>query len=193
MKLKEQELFDLSYRTVLDVQGVGSGFDLAAAIWGGTLWFLGGGKTIIPLRGDSLSIVVGYTGIKADTPTLIRKVEEEKRRHSEIIEGVFEAIALITQKAKEVLEEKDWVKLGELMNLNQGLLDCLGVNTKELSSLIYAAREAGAFGAKLSGAGGGDCMIALVNSETKEGVERMINKAGGKVLQVKTGAKGARK
>lgn len=191
--LNERELFDLSYKTVLEVQGVGSGFDLAAAIWGGTLWFLGGGKKIIPLGENNLSIVVGYTGIKADTPTLIRKVEKEKRKQPKIIGRIFEVMALITKEAKDALEKRDWAKLGELMNLNQGLLDCLGVNTKELSSLIYAAREAGAFGAKLSGAGGGDCMIALVDSKKKEEVERMINKAGGKVLQVKTGAKGARK
>ena len=193
VKLKEQELFDLSYKTVLDVQGVGSGFDLAAAIWGGTLWFVGGGKTIIPLGRSSLPIVVGYTGIKADTPTLIRRVEDEKRKYPKIIGKIFEAITLITEEAKDVLERRDWTRLGELMNLNQGLLDSLGVNTRELSSLIYAAREAGAFGAKLSGAGGGDCMIALVDSQTRGAVERMIDKAGGKVLQVKTGAEGIKK
>ena len=193
LKLTEQKLFDLSYKTVLDIQGVGSGFDLAAAIWGETLWFVGGGKTIIPLDGGNLPIVVGYTGIKADTPTLVRKVEEENRKYPKTIEKIFEAITLITEEAKDILERRDWVKLGDLMNLNQGLLDSLGVNTKVLSSLIYAAREAGAFGAKLSGAGGGDCMIALVDNQTREAVERAIDKAGGKVLRIKTGAEGVRK
>lgn len=193
VKLKKRELFDLSYKIVLDVQGIGSGFDLAAAIWGGTLWFVGGGKTIIPLERGGLPIVVGYTGIKADTPTLIRKVEGEKRKYPKIIGKIFETITLVTEEAKDVLERGDWTRLGELMNLNQGLLDCLGVNTRELSSLVYAAREAGAFGAKLSGAGGGDCMIALVDNQTREAVEKSINKAGGKVLQVKTGAEGVKK
>ena len=44
VKLSKKELFNLAYKTVLDVQGVGSGFDLAAAIWGGTIFFVTGGK-----------------------------------------------------------------------------------------------------------------------------------------------------
>lgn len=190
--LKEQELFDLSYKTVLDIQGVGSGFDLAAAIWGGTLWFVGGGKTILPLQKEELPIVVGYTGIKADTPTLVRQVAERNRKYPDTSARIFEAIADIVKKTKTALEKKDWPRLGDFMNFNQGLLDALGVNTRELSALIYAAREAGALGAKLSGAGGGDCMLALVSKENKRKVERAIEEAGGQVLRIKNSAEGVR-
>lgn len=192
VKMEEKDLFDLSYKTVLDIQGVGSGFDLAAAILGGTLWFVAGGKTIIPLETEELPVVVGYTGIKADTPTLIKQVAEKQKAHPEITGKIFEAISLIVQEAKNVLEMKNWLALGELMNLNQGLLEALGVNTRELSSLVCACREAGAFGAKLSGAGGGDCMITLVDSQTRVAVEEAITNAGGRVLKVKLGAEGVR-
>jgi mevalonate kinase len=80
--------------------------------------------------------------------------------------------------------------LGNLMNINQGLLDSLGVNNLELSKLIYGARQAGAIGAKLSGAGGGDCMIALSKEQDKEPVEQAIESMGGKVLKIKIGAAG---
>jgi len=192
VELKDQELFNLSYKTVLDVQGVGSGFDLAAAIWGGTLWFVGGGKTILPLKIEEVPVVVGYTGIKADTSTLVRQVAETKKEHEGVITGIFETISLGVQEAKIALEKGNWPRAGELMNINQGLLEALGVNTRELSSLIYACREAGAFGAKLSGAGGGDCMIALVDDQIKTRVEEAITKAGGRVLRVKLGAEGVR-
>lgn len=192
VKMGRKDLFDLSYKTVLDVQGVGSGFDLAAAIWGGTLWFVTGGKTIIPLKTEALPIVVGYTGIKADTPTLIRQVAEKQKAHPEITTKIFETVLLVVREAKNVMERKNWLALGELMNINQGLLDALGVNTKELSSLVYACREAGAFGAKLSGAGGGDCMIALVDGLTKTAAEKAVINSGGKVLQVKLNAEGVR-
>lgn len=192
VELKDQELFNLSYKTVLDVQGVGSGFDLAAAIWGGTLWFVGGGKTILPLQVEEVPVIVGYTGIKADTSTLVRQVAETKKEHEEVITRIFETISLGVQEAKIALENGNWSRVGELMNINQGLLEALGVNTRELSSLIYACREAGAFGAKLSGAGGGDCMIALVNEQMKAGVEEAVANAGGRVLRVKLGAEGVR-
>ena len=71
------------------------------------------------------------------------------------------------------------------MNVNQGLLDALGVNILELSSLIYSARQAGAFGAKITGAGGGGCMVALAAPDKCTQVAEAISEAGGKVTITK--------
>ncbi len=73
----------------------------------------------------------------------------------------------LVEKAREVIlaeydREIKFQLLGRLMNINHGLLDALGVSTKSLSDLVYASREAGALGAKITGAGGGGCMYALV-------------------------------
>ena len=76
--LDDKQLFDLAYKTVLDIQGSGSGFDVAAAIWGGMLYFTGGGKMIEPLTIGEIPLVVGYTGVKADTKTLIGTVAKLK-------------------------------------------------------------------------------------------------------------------
>jgi mevalonate kinase len=192
LKLTNKDIFDLCYKTVLEVQEVGSGFDLAAAIWGGTLYFVGGGKKVVQISKRSLPLVVGYTGIKADTATLVKKVAELRKKEHKIIEPIFELMALIVEDARKSLEKGDYRKLGELANLNQGLLDSLGVSTRKLSDLIFAARHAGAYGAKLSGAGGGDCMIAFTNHERKNKVESAIRSMGEIVLTVKTGVKGVR-
>lgn len=190
VEISNKELFELSYRTVLDVQGLGSGFDLAAAIWGGTIYFKSGGSEIAPLDVKDLPLTVGYTGIKADTPTLVRRVEDFYRRHENLANRIFDTISEIVEQARDSLANLDIGDLGDLMNMNQGLLDSLGVNSLELSKLIYGARQAGAVGAKLSGAGGGDCMIALSLDEHKELVERSIAGLGGKVLKIKTSAPG---
>ena len=71
------------------------------------------------------------------------------------------------------------------MNQNQKLLKQLGVNTPKLDSMIDAAIKAGAWGAKLSGAGGGDCMIALVSPARRTTVEKAIQSAGGEIIRVK--------
>lgn len=89
-KISNKELFNLSYKTVLDVQGVGSGFDLAAAIWGGNIYFVKAGKTIKPLKTNQLSLVVGYTGIKADTPTLVRQVAQLKNKFPKITSQILQ-------------------------------------------------------------------------------------------------------
>lgn len=65
------------------------------------------------------------------------------------------------------------------MNINHGLLDSVGVGSIELSSLVYAARNSGAFGAKITGAGGGGCMVALMDKAKTEAVAGAIDAAGG--------------
>ena len=192
IKAENKDLFDLAYKTVLDVQGVGSGFDLAAGIWGGTLYFVGGGKEITPVDTKKWPLVVGYTGIKADTATLVKKVAKLYQNHRVVIDNVFDSMKIIANQAKKEATTGDFAKLGELMNINQGLLDSIGVSTKELNNLTIEARSSGAWGAKLSGAGGGDCMIALVSDEKRMSVEKAITSAGGQVLDVEANAPGVR-
>ncbi len=69
-----KEIFDAAYDIVLKIQGKASGFDVAAAVYGGTLYYVVGGKIIEPLQTESLPLVVGYTGVKADTVTLVNQV-----------------------------------------------------------------------------------------------------------------------
>lgn len=192
IEVNNNMLFDICYRSVLDVQGVGSGFDIAAAIWGGTLYFVGGGKKIKCISKKELPLVVGYTGIKADTATLIKNVLELRKSNRKQVDLIFDVIDSVVERASKSIVDGDFKILGKQANLNQGLLDSLGVSTPELSNLIFAVRYAGAYGAKLSGAGGGDCMISFVPNDKRISVGRAIEKAGGKVISIKTGAEGVR-
>ena len=192
IKISEKELFNLSYKTVLDIQGVGSGFDVAAAIYGRGLYFVTGGKTIEPINIDEIPLVVGYTGIKADTPSLVKIVEEKLRANPEEINNIFDKMKDIVETGKKEIQNRNWERIGELMNENQGLLRALDVSSVELERLIAASTGAGAYGAKLSGAGRGDCMIAVVPQEKHEAVKKAIEKAGGEVIPVKTGVEGIR-
>lgn len=192
IKMNEKEIFDLSYQTVLDVQGLGSGFDVAAAVYGGILLFVTGGKIISPIEITDMPLVVGYTGIKADTPTLVKMIGEKLLKEPDRVNGIFNEIENIVNLAKVEIGNKDWRKVGHLMNLNQDLLRRLGISSKELENLIKAALDSGAYGAKLSGAGGGDCMIALADKENSNNVKRAIEKAGGKIIEAKIPAEGVR-
>ncbi len=192
IKLSQREIFDLSYKTVLDVQGKGSGFDVAAAVFGGTLYFVTGGKVIESLDIESLRLVVGYSGIKADTATLINKVKEAFSNRQDRLAEIYSGIEMLVKEAKDALIKRDWERLGELMNKNQEYLSELGVSSDKLDSMIKSALDAGAYGAKLSGAGGGDCMITISSEEKKQAVENSIIKAGGEIISVKTNVEGVR-
>jgi len=78
------------------------------------------------------------------------------------------------------------------MNINHALLRAIGVSTNSLEKLVYAAREAGAYGAKLTGAGGGGCMIALSSPKGIKHIAEAIEKSGGKAFAVKKSDEGAR-
>lgn len=192
LNLTPKEIFDLSYQTVLDIQGAGSGFDIAAAVYGGTLYFTTGGKKIEPLTINNLPLIVGYSGIKADTVTLINEVKEKAKKYPKIIERIYSSIGELVDLAKIKLLENDLESFGQLMNINQGYLEALGVSSSKLANMIYAARMAGAYGAKLSGAGGGDCIIAIAPDKNRKAVEKAILKAGGEVTKINTNAQGVR-
>lgn len=191
-KLSNKQIFDLAYKTVLDIQGKGSGFDVAAAVYGGTLYFVIGGKVIEPLKINALPLIVGYSGIKTDTVTLINEVAQKATKYPWVIDNIYDAIGELVKKAKQAILSKNWLSLGELMNFNEGYLAALGVEDQKLADMIYAAREAGAYGAKLSGAGIGDCMIAIATQDKRKAIANAIAKAGGQVIEIDTNAEGVK-
>ncbi len=190
--LSRRDLFSAGYQAVLDVQGIGSGFDVAAAVFGGTLYYVTGGLEIEPLHAIDLPFVVGYSGTKVGTVDLVKSVAEQRRRFPVLIDRIFAVIHDIVDAGRSSLIERDWNALGELMDIHQGMLEALGVSTAKLSALIYAARRAGAYGAKLSGAGGGDCMFAVAPTSYKPLVEQAIADSGGELIRLPLGVEGVR-
>ncbi|HSA83847.1 MAG TPA: mevalonate kinase [Patescibacteria group bacterium] len=191
-KLSNKQLFDLAYKTVLDIQGKGSGFDVAAAVYGGTLYFVTGGKTIKPLQIKKLPLLVGYSGVKADTVTLMNQVKATSEKYPKVITGIYNEIAKLIPLAQNALLKNDWETSGELMNINQGYLAALGVSTQKLEDIIYAIRDNGGYGAKLSGAGGGDCIIGLAPESKIVAIKKTVKSVGGEFLDVAMNAEGVR-
>jgi mevalonate kinase len=197
LKLTQKQLFDLAYKTVLEIQGKASGFDIAAAVWGGTLYFVTGSKVIRPILPPTthispIPLIVSYSGTKAKTTDLITKVADLEQKHPDLVQKTFDLVEKVVENGKKVIKNGDFETLGELFNINQGYLESLGVSTPKLSAMIYAARKAGAYGAKLSGAGGGDCIIALAPQSKVKPVKKAITRSGGKIIKVKTNAEGVK-
>jgi len=190
--MTNKQIFDLSYQAVLDIQGVGSGFDLAAALWGGTLFYKKGARLVKKIKAKKPPLVVCYSGVKADTPTLVRQVEELRRKRPIEVKRIFTRIDKIAQEAKKLILAQKWPQLGELMNENQELLEDLEVSTQALEKLIKTALNSGAWGAKLSGAGGGDNIIALVSENKRRRVVKDLIKSGGKIMKIRLNAEGVK-
>ena len=182
LDFKKKELFDSAKKIVLEVQKKGSGFDVASAIWGGIIFFQKNGEIIESISLKHPPLVIGFSGHKADTVSMIALVGKKYKTHRNGVETIFQNINDLVLKAKEAIIEKDWKRLGVFMNFSQSYLENLGVSTDRLNQLITQARQNGAYGAKLSGAGGGDCMIALVSSERKKQIVKALELAGGEII-----------
>lgn len=191
-KADQKNIFTIAYDIVRQIQKNLSGFDVAAATYGGTLYYEQFGKTIEPLSVEGASFVVGYSGAKADTVALVGDVRKKKEQEPEKVTRIFEAVSEIVTNARKEIEEKDWERVGTLMNFNQEYVRDLGVSTEKLEAMIAAAKKAGAYGAKLSGAGGGDCMIAIAPEEKRKAVGDAITAVGGQVIDVAVNAEGVR-
>lgn len=185
--LSKAEIAKLGHKTELEVQGAASPTDTAISTFGGVL-FIQPEKKYQRINA-ALPLVVGCTGIERSTKILVQNVRSLREKFPGITNPIIKNIGKITREARRRLEnDKD---IGELMNINHGMLDALGVSTEKLNELVYAARKAGAKGAKLTGAGGGGCMIAYTPKNTEK-VARAIKKCGCTALKTRISGEGVR-
>jgi len=122
--------------------------------------------------------VIGDTGEPSPTKQLVTMLRGRWTGDSEFIDAIFDSIGELTEQASASIGRGEIGNLGPLMNHCQTLLETLGVSSPGLEQLIFAAREAGAMGAKLSGAGGGGIMIAHVDDSSLEAVDTALREAG---------------
>jgi mevalonate kinase len=145
-----------------------SGVDATAAARGGCLLYqrMTGGLHLneIALMAP-LTLAIGHSGVSSSTREMVDVVAKLKARNEENVTRSFQAIDSLVQNARLALEAGDHVGLGKLMDLNQLLLSGLMVSTEEIETMCRLARESGALGAKLTGSGGGGCVVALVRND----------------------------
>jgi mevalonate kinase len=179
VSLSKKDIFQLAKEAERLIHGTPSGIDPAIATYGGVLLFRRDkGFELLQVKTD-VPLIIGNTGIQRSTGELVALVRKRRDRYPKILEPIIKAGGEITRKAMEPLREGDLAALGELMNINQALLSAVGVSNESLERLIHAARNAGALGAKLTGGGGGGCMIALAGRDKLEQIADAIEKAGG--------------
>ncbi|SDC45333.1 mevalonate kinase [Natrinema hispanicum] len=157
--LEPDELAERAYQTEYQVQdGQASRADTFCSATGGAVRVEG--DDCRSLEAPDLPIVIGFDGGAGDTGQLVAGVRELRDEYDFAADTV-EAIGDIVRNGEQALADGDIAELGRLMDFNHGLLSALGVSSRSLDTMVWAARDAGAHGAKLTGAGGGGCIVAL--------------------------------
>jgi mevalonate kinase len=188
--LSRDEIAEKAHEIERRVQrGRASATDTFVSSFGGVVLIRGTEKRRLPPM--DLPLVVGNSRVSHNTALMVEKVGRERDRHPGIVNPILDAIGAVTQEALRELH--DLRTLGVLMNMNHALLDSLGVGHPALTRLVLAARSAGAFGAKITGAGGGGCMIALAPSRARGRVVEAIRACNAQAIVTTLDTEGARR
>jgi mevalonate kinase len=125
-----------------------------------------------------LRLLVADTGIVSTTKAVVGDVRRGWQADPAFYERLFDGCGRVARAARRAIERGQVRQLGLLMAENQAYLRQMGVSSPELETLISAAEESGALGAKLSGAGRGGNAIALVTEESEATVQKAMLAAG---------------
>jgi mevalonate kinase len=162
-----------------------SGIDHTAAARGGAgLFTRGQGWSPVALSAP-LRVLFADTGERTPTKETVASVARLRARRPAVVDASCEAIGALVRNAALAARESDWVALGQLMDLNQHLLAGLMVSTERTEHLCRLARERGAYGAKLTGGGGGGCVIAIAPEDAQPAVLEAWRAAGARVFDAR--------
>lgn len=155
-----------------------SGVDHTTAAYGGVLRFVKGAAPEVLTGLPPLRLVVAQVEPGADTGVMVAGVRALRERSPARVDALLREAGALTDAGLDALRQGDLERLGLLMNLAHGLLHALGVSTEALDRGCHRARAAGALGAKLTGAGGGGCLVALVREPDEAAVTQALRDAG---------------
>jgi len=189
-ELTRDQIFRMAYQSECLVHGTPSGIDPAISTYGGALQFQKDRDFIDLKVQTNVPLVIGNTKIERPTSELLARVRRTRESLPSIVDLLMITGARTALLAVEALRKGELKTVGELMNINHALLSAVGVSHESLERLVYAARNGGAFGAKLTGGGG--CIIALAEEDKLKKVMTAIERAGGTVFEARKTDEGVR-
>lgn len=178
-KFSHNKVFHQSLQCVLNVQGRGSGSDLAASVYGGIVSLKirkDERRHVLPLDCPLPPIDLVYCGYKMRTHEVIKVVEQKREVLPELYDRLYKMMGKTTEEVETSLKDGDWERTGTLFNFYHGLMDALGVCDQKLAKIAYGVRRLpDIYGSKISGSGLGDCVISLGKIDHKLSVGSKID------------------
>ncbi len=191
LRLTDDEANAAAYQAEIAYHGpTTSGVDNMVSTYGGIICLTRGEPNVVRKMRlkEPVEVVIGDTGIIANTKTLLAALGERKKSSPDRYGRIMHGAQQIAEEAMASIEAFDLEEIGRLMDRNQSLLQEAEVSCPELDLLIDLCREAGALGAKLTGSGGGGCMLALTpGKDLQQRVASAIEAKGFQALRSRLG------
>jgi len=190
MNKTREEIANMAFEIEKTVQkGKASPTDTTVSSYGGIVLISGGSRRRLPPQ--NMHLIIGDSLVSHSTARMVEQVAELKKKHPEIVDPVMNAIEGVTLSGIHHLNNPR--ELGRYMNMNHHLLEVLGVGHNQLARMVLASRSAGAFGAKITGAGGGGSMVALCPKQLKNRIASAIEACDARAIVTGIDTEGARK
>lgn len=161
-----------------------SGVDCYVSTFGGIVNFEPekGFSKIRPRK--KFTLLIGTSGVKHSTGKVVSQVRQFRKKNPSVFGELSLKAHTICKKAISSMNEGNGSELGKLFTENHKLLSTLGVSHPEIEKLIEICLNNGALGAKLTGAGKGGAVIALIPNDSSEEILGKIGKGPGKWILV---------
>jgi hydroxymethylglutaryl-CoA reductase len=183
--MSKVEVEKLAFQCEKISHGTPSGIDNNIATYAEPVLYSKGTRTRTkPIRlTEAPPLVVASSGTKGSTAEQVAAVRSRYEKNEEMYTTIFDEIDEISLAGAVALRNRDYEQLGSLMNVCQGFLNAIEVSTPELEKMIGIARNSGAIGAKLTGAGGGGSIVAMCPDKVAE-VSQALELAGYEIIQM---------
>jgi mevalonate kinase len=159
-----ENLHAQALKVTRDVQGRGSGADLSASLFGGVLSYQIEGDGPAQIRALPLppQLSLYNVGYKTPTPKVLALVAAAREENPGKIDAIFDEMAGVSAETIQLVEEGHWSSTGPQLGSYQNLMQRLGVSDDSLDAAVErAAKCESVIGAKISGSGLGDCVLAV--------------------------------
>jgi D-glycero-alpha-D-manno-heptose-7-phosphate kinase len=197
--LSDEDLLTIAMNIEAQVLGVPTGVqDYRPALYGGISAVEMSAAGVrraplgVPLADLERRLVLAYTGASRNSginnwDVMVRRVNGDVQ-----VAAAFDAIRDAAAAMREALEKSDWPGVGHAMDTEWQARKRLapGVTTAHIDGLLARARAAGALAGKVCGAGGGGCLVALVDPARRDEVAAAFRADGARVLPLTIEAQG---
>lgn len=161
----ENEVLERAMQWERVFHGNPSGLDAFIAARGGAFSFARGKKAIPIVVPERAFLCIGQSGAGASTKSMVDGVAAMHRRAPQVANDIFCSIGAVANELTRRLSAGELFEVGRLMTMNHALLQRLHVSTPAIDAMCIRACAVGAYGAKLTGGGGGGCVVALCATE----------------------------
>ena len=184
LDVDDQEINNIAFDCEKLAHGTPSGIDNTLAVYGRPILFCKSASPMFtalsPARFPPL--VIASSKSRGSTLEQVAGVRKRYEANTQIYTSIFDDIDQLSLAGAAALQQGDYVTLGSVMNVCQGLLNAIQVSTPDLEAMVDIARNSGAIGAKLTGGGGGGAIVALCPGATDE-VAGALRSAGYSIVQ----------